>query len=103
MTAVSGERRLLDQMVSWQDCDDRCDDPGEHAFYVSGGGFVWRWPKVTIYKPADSRPRAMWNRYPHNIIGAAVVLFGRCWGVTWKGSPRRRQAADFARDPLVDQ
>lgn len=52
--------------------------------------FRWRWPRVTVYNPADTRPRALLNRYPDDVIGAAVVLFGRCWGVTWKGSRRAR-------------
>lgn len=51
--------------------------------------FVWVWPRPTIYTPADKRPRALLNRYPHNVIGAAVVAFGRCWGITWKASQRR--------------
>lgn len=74
-------------------CTDRCQDVAQHDFYVNGGGFVWRRPQVTIYRPADKSPRATWNRYPHNVIGAAVVLFGRCWGVTWKGSPPRGNGA----------
>lgn len=53
-----------------------------------GGGFRWCWPRFNVYVPADRRRRAGWNRYPHNIIGAAVVLFGRCWGVQWKGTRR---------------
>lgn len=59
--------------------------PFEHnsmTFLVRAPIFVW----LTVYAPADKRPRWMLNRYPHNVIGAAVVLFGRCWSVTWKGS-----------------
>lgn len=58
-------------------------------FWRSGGGFRWIWPRFHVYKPADTRPRWLLNRYPHNVIGAAVVVFGRCWGVQWKGSGRR--------------
>lgn len=70
-------------------CGDRCSDLDQHVLYAAGGGFVWRWPRVTVYTPADTRPRALLNRYPHNVIGAAVVMFGRCWSLTWKGSRRR--------------
>lgn len=70
-------------------CDECDHDRQLHAHYIAGGGFVWERPRLNVYKPSNTRPRALLNRYPHNVIGAAVVLFGRCWGVTWKGSPRR--------------
>lgn len=69
-------------------CEACRDDAGMHDFYVAGGGFRWRWPKLTVYVPADRRTRAQLNRYPHNVIGAGVVILGRCIGVTWKGSRR---------------
>jgi hypothetical protein len=56
-------------------------------FWRDGGGFRWLFPpRFNVYKPADTRPRAGLNRYPHNVIGAAVVVFRRCWGVQWKGT-----------------
>jgi hypothetical protein len=58
----------------------------EEQFWRDGANFHWRWPKITVYVPADKRPRTLLNRYPHNVIGAAVVLFGRCWSLQWKGS-----------------
>jgi hypothetical protein len=70
------------------DCDDRCQDPEMHDFYKAGGGFRWCWPKFDRTHPADRRRRAALNRYPHNVIGAHVVLFGRGWGVRWKASQR---------------
>lgn len=86
---MSDPTETLAKYEAWSECEDRCDDPSQHHFYVNGGGFVWRWPRLFIYKPADTRLRVGWNRYPHNIIGIAAVAFGRCWSVTWKGSPRR--------------
>lgn len=80
-------------------CTDRCSDQSQHDFYLNGGGFVWRRPKMTVYRPADTRPRAVLNRYPHNIIGAAVILFGRSWSVTWKGS-RPRTSESLWREHL---
>ena len=71
------------------DCTDQCYGPDEHSFYIGGGGFRWQRPRLTVYVPADRSRRAGLNRYPHNVIGAAVVLFGRCWSLTWKGSPPR--------------
>jgi hypothetical protein len=41
-------------------------------------------PKVTVYRPADTRPRLGLNRYPHVVIGAYVVAFRRCWGLRWR-------------------
>ena len=58
------------------------------AWWRSGADFRWCWPKFDVYKPADTRIRSMFNRYPHNVIGAAVVVFGRCWGVRWKSTRR---------------
>lgn len=62
--------------------------------YFRSKPFEWCWPRVTVYVPGDTRPRGLLNRYPHNVIGAAVVLFGRCWGVQWKQSKgaRRRKS-----------
>ena len=51
--------------------------------------FVWVWPRPTIYTPADKRPRALLNRYPHNVIGAYVICCGRGLTLNWKGSKRR--------------
>lgn len=56
------------------------------TFWRSGAGFHWCLPRFNVYVPADKRRRFLWNRYPHNTIGAAVVVFGRCWGVRWKRS-----------------
>lgn len=68
-------------------CNDRCQDKAMHAFYWSGGDFRWRWPKFDRLAPlADKRTRAGLNRYPHNVIGAYVVVFGRGFGLRWKGS-----------------
>lgn len=61
-----------------------------HDFYVNGGGFVWRWPTFDRgLNPADKRTRIGLNRYPHNVIGAYVVVFRRGFGVRWKASPKR--------------
>jgi hypothetical protein len=62
------------------------DEVRSEDFWRSGGGFRWCLPRFNVYKPADTRPRTLLNRYPHNVIGAAVVIFGRCWGVRWKRS-----------------
>jgi hypothetical protein len=58
----------------------------DEQFWRDGAGFHWCWPKFNVYVPADKKRRAMLNRYPHNVIGAAVVLFGRVWGIRWKSS-----------------
>lgn len=58
----------------------------EEAWWRSGANFHWCWPTFNTYRPADTRRRWLLNRYPHNVIGVAVVLFGRCWGVRWKSS-----------------
>lgn len=55
-----------------------------HDAWYRSKPFEWCWPRFNVYAPADKRPRVMWNRYPYNIIGAAIVVFGRCWGVQWK-------------------
>lgn len=63
----------------------------DEQFWRDGAGFRWMFPpRFNVYVPADKRPRALLNRYPHNVIGAAVVLFGRCWGVQWRGTDRVR-------------
>lgn len=86
---MSDVEALVAQYEEWVACSDRCEDPRQHAFYASGGGFAWCWPKFNVYRPADTRPRVLLNRYPHVVIGVAVVIFGRCWGVRWKASKRR--------------
>ena len=58
----------------------------EEAWWRSGANFHWCWPKFDITNPADRRIRSGFNRYPHNIIGAYVIVFGRGWGVRWKSS-----------------
>ena len=78
------------------DCGDRCDDPDMHDFYMSGGNFQWCWPKVDVgIRAADRR---WWlpvlNRYPHNVIGAALYVRGFGVGVRWKTSRRRDQDGD---------
>lgn len=55
-------------------------------FWRAGGGFRWCWPRLTVYVPADRRRRVGWNRYPHNIIGVCVVMFGRAFSLRWKGA-----------------
>lgn len=50
---------------------------------------VWCRPRFHVYKPADTRFRAALNRYPHGIVGAAIVVFRRCWCIQWKASPLR--------------
>lgn len=62
---------------------------GSEAWWRAGGSFVWRVPRFYTMDPADKRPRFMLNRYPHNVIGAGFVLFGRGWCVQWKHTPRR--------------
>lgn len=59
---------------------------GSDQWWRESAGFHWCWPRFNVYKPADTKPRALLNRYPHNVIGAAVVVFGRCWGVQWKAT-----------------
>jgi hypothetical protein len=56
----------------------------EEGFWRGGAGFRWCWPRLNTYRSADTRTRLLLNRYPHNVIGAAVVVFGRCWGIRWK-------------------
>lgn len=58
----------------------------DEAFWRAGGGFKWCVPKFDRFNPADKTRRAGLNRYPHNVIGAYVVLFGRGWGIRWKAS-----------------
>jgi hypothetical protein len=40
-------------------------------------------PKFYRYKVADPGFRAMWNRYPGAIIGAALVVGGYAYCVKW--------------------
>lgn len=58
----------------------------EEQFWRDGGGFHWCLPRFNIFHPADTRRRAGLNRYPHNVIGAYVVLFHRGWGIRWRKS-----------------
>lgn len=58
----------------------------EDEFWREGAGFRWHWPRLTVYKPADTKFRVGLNRYPHNVIGAGMVAFGRCWSITWRGT-----------------
>lgn len=60
----------------------------EEAWWKRGAGFKWCWPRFNVYIPASECKRHSmgFNRYPHNIIGLYVVIFGRCWGVRWKRS-----------------
>lgn len=44
---------------------------------------VWTRPRVRVYRPADTRPGVMWNRYDTCTIGIGVVLFRRAWSLTW--------------------
>lgn len=69
-------------------CDDRCQDPDIHDFFVNGGGFVRRW-SLTATRPADRSFRTGLNRYPHNVIGAYVIWRGRGLTLNWKGSRLR--------------
>lgn len=65
---------------------DFSDDASVDEWYRRGGNFRWMRPRFNVYRPADTRRRVLLNRYPHNVIGAAVVMFGRCWGIQWKGT-----------------
>jgi hypothetical protein len=62
------------------------DEVRHERFWRDGGSFRWRWLKFDRINPADKRTRAGLNRYPHNVIGAYVVVFGRGFGIRWKGS-----------------
>ena len=57
----------------------------EDQFYRNGGNFRWCWPRFIICNAADRPPLAAWNRYPHNVIGAAFRLKGRSYlSIVWK-------------------
>lgn len=58
----------------------------DEQFWRDGADFRRCWPKFNVTTPADKRVRSGLNRYPHNVIGAYVVVFGRSWGVRWKES-----------------
>lgn len=60
--------------------------PEDEEFWRNGGGFRWCWPHFDMFRPADTRPRLLLNRYPYNIIGAAAIMFRRGWGIRWKDS-----------------
>lgn len=47
-------------------------------------GWRWRRPRLTVYRPNDTRPRVLLNRYPGVVIGIAAVAFKRCLSITWK-------------------
>jgi hypothetical protein len=82
---------LSDEMPRVPESDEVRTD----RWYREGASFRWIWPVFNVYRPADTRSRFLLNRYPYNVIGAAVVVFGRCWGVIWKGSyPRSRYKAN---------
>lgn len=57
-----------------------------HAFYVAGGGFRWCLPKIDLLNAAGRVTGACLNRYPHNVIGAAVYVCGRGIGLRWRAS-----------------
>lgn len=59
---------------------------GSDEWWKAGANFRWCLPRFNLYTPADKTPRVLLNRYPHNVIGAAVVIFGRCWCLNWKRS-----------------
>lgn len=65
-------------------CTAGCQDLDDHEHFTSGNAFRLCLPRFNVTRPADTSPRFLLNRYPHNVIGAAVVLFGRCWGVRWR-------------------
>ncbi len=60
----------------------------EEHFYRTGDGFRWRrFPRFVICTAADRPPLFMWNRYPHNTIGAAIRLWGKRYiSIVWKKS-----------------
>jgi hypothetical protein len=61
----------------------------QERWWRSGADFRWCWPKFDRFRPADRyRLHAMLNRYPHNVIGAACVIFGHGFGIRWKDSRR---------------
>lgn len=85
--SMERNRGILDRLAT----HDRISESSEvrdETFWHSDGGFCWCWPRFHVYTPADTRLRCAFNRYPHNIIGAAIVVFGRCWGVQWKATRR---------------
>ncbi|MEW2474628.1 hypothetical protein AB0875_12635 [Micromonospora gifhornensis] len=58
--------------------------------YVERCTFQWARPRVTAYRAADPRTFAVrLNRYPGVVIGAAVQIGRRVFGITW-GRPGRR-------------
>lgn len=64
------------------------DEVRREQFWRDGGNFKWCWPRFNVCVPADKHRRGLLNRYPHNVIGAVVVMFGKCWGVQWKRTKR---------------
>lgn len=79
----------------WVVCEDRCEDPSMHEHFTSGRAFAWRRPTFNAYRVAEPVRFVTigFNRYPHDIIGLAAVVRGRCFVVNWKGSPKRKPAA----------
>ena len=65
-------------------CTDGCQDLDDHEHFARGDAFRWCWPRFTLLRPADPSLRVGLNRYPHNVIGAYVIAFGRGIGVRWK-------------------
>jgi hypothetical protein len=67
----------------------RCHgDASMHEFYVGGGRFAWCLPHFdTGIRAAEPVTKVMLNRYPHNLIGAAVYVLGHGFGVRWKDTP----------------
>jgi hypothetical protein len=54
-----------------------------------GGRFEFRWdrPKLTVYRAADPGFGFVLNRYPGIVIGIALRVNRRVFGLTW-GRPR---------------
>ena len=40
--------------------------------------------RLTIYTPANTKPRLALNRYGAKVIGLALVARGRCYSWTWR-------------------
>lgn len=56
-------------------------------------------PRLYRYRPADTRPRLLLNRYPFSVIGAGVVLRGWCWCVKWADAAGYEPVSSAARKP----
>lgn len=70
------------------DCKECSYSPFIHDFYIKGGNFKFTFPpRVNFgYQVARNSPQfgIGFNRYPHNIIGAYVSVFGYCFVLNWK-------------------